>query len=160
MLIVFPKQILLAGLMLLANCLYAELKIHSVTERYWDQVEFKRVIEYFTGKEFSGRHLILRSNPEKRTGMYFELSFGKPFIALPKNSLIALQLYRSGALYPKLYEFKMPEDMREKKDILLGVTGDDWPSRETRLIAWRMEVRTVDQKLLAQKQSFLWDHEK
>ena len=157
---VFPRQIFLAGLMLLANCLHAELKILSVTERYWDQVEFKRVIEYFTGKEFSGRQLILRSNPEKRSGMYFELSFSKKPNALPKNSVIVLQMYRSGALLPKLYEFKMPQDLREKRDILLGVTGDDWPSRETKLIAWRMEVRTVDQKLLAQKQSFLWDLEK
>lgn len=158
--IVFPKQILLAGLMLLASCLHAELKIFSVTERYWDQVEFKRVIEYFTGKEFSGRQIILRSNPEKRSGMYFELSFSEKLNALAKNSVIVLQMYRSGSLHPKLYEFKIPEDLHEKRDILLGVTGDDWPSRETKLIAWRMEVRTVDQKLLAQKQSFLWDHEK
>ena len=157
---VFPKQIHLAVLMLLASRLHAEVKIHSVTERYWDQVEFKRVIEYFTGKEFSGRQLILRSNPAKRSGMYFELSFSEKPNALTKDSVIVLQMYRSGALDPKIYEFKIPEDLHEKRNILLGVTGDDWPSRETKLIAWRMEVRTVDQKLLAQKQSFLWDHEK
>jgi hypothetical protein len=122
---VFPKQILLAGLMLLTSCLHAELKILSVTERYWDQIEFKRVIEYFTGEEFSGRQLILRSNPAKRSGMYFELSLNEKPNSLPKNSVIVLQMYRSGALHPKLYEFKMPEDLREKRDILLGVTGDD-----------------------------------
>ena len=156
----FPKQTFLAGLMLSANFLHAELKILSVTERYWDQTEFKRVIEYFTGKEFSGRQLILRSNPEKRSGMYFELSFSEKPEELPKDSVIVLQIYRSGALYPKLFEFKIPDETRKKRDILLGVTGDDWPSRKTKLIAWRMEVRTVDQKLLAQKQSFLWDNEK
>ena len=156
----FPKQILLAVLMLTVSCLQAELKILSITESYWDQVEFKRVIEYFTGKEFSGRQLILRSNPEERSGMYFEMSLSKKPYELPKDCVIILQMYRSGALDPKSFEFKIPEETREKSDLLLGVTGDDWPSRETKLIAWRMEVRTFDQKLLAQKQSFLWDHEK
>ena len=107
--------------MLFASCLHAELKILSVTERYWDQVEFKRVIEYFAlEKEFSGRQLILRSNPEKRSGMYFELSLSEKPNALPKNSVIVLQMYRSGALHPKLYEFKMPEDLLKKETFCLA----------------------------------------
>ena len=71
-----------------------------------------------------------------------------------------LHVYRSGSLDPKTYPFKIPEDTEEKKDILIGLTGEDWPSKKTRLIAWKLELRSSDQRILAQKQSFLWEHEK
>ena len=60
----------------------------------------------------------------------------------------------------RLIHSKIPEDTEEKKDILIGLTGEDWPSKKTRLIAWKLELRSSDQRILAQKQSFLWEHEK
>ena len=157
---VFPKRFFLLGLMLMGNCLLAEIRILSVTERYFEQTDFKRVFEYFTGKEFTGTELILRSDHANRSGMYFEFSLSETPSSLPKGSAFILHVYRSGALDPKTYPFKIPEDTEEKKDILIGLTGEDWPSKKTRLIAWKLELRSSDQRILAQKQSFLWEHEK
>jgi hypothetical protein len=47
---------------------------------------------------------------------------------------------------------------REKKEMFLGITGQDWSLQKYKVLAWRIELKNGQDELLFHKKSFLWDH--
>lgn len=137
-----------------------KVSIESLAERYFEHRDFKRLLEYFTGREYLGNQLILRSDPSVRAGMYFILNLDVSLNELPKETRFILNIHCTDSLEMKIFEFVIPSEVNNKKEVLLGITGDDWASKETKIVAWRIEIRSDERQLLSERQSFLWAHEK
>ncbi len=149
-----------AGVLLaLLPSLYSETKISSISEVYWTENDFLRIPEYFTGKEFFGKEVVVRTN-KGRAGLYFVLELNHSLARLPENSSVLIRVIRSDHPEAKRYELELPRKTTERREILLGITGGDWNSPKIKPVAWRIELQDKNGKLLAAKQSFLWGHGK
>ena len=137
----------------------SETRIRSVSEAYWTARDFSRIPEYFTGKEYQGNQVIVRTQ-DARAGLYFVLELTEALEKLPKNCEVFVEVVRSDGPEAKLYKLSIPNETKGRREVLLGITGDDWDSPKIKPVAWRIEIKDSTGKLIASKQSFLWGHEK
>lgn len=156
--IVGKRFVLLLSFVILPLSVFAYAEIKRVSTRYYLTDQLTRIPEYFTGKEYTGNRIILRTNVV-REGLYFAFPLDKKFHQFPASTKIILSVIHAGNPIARAFTFDLPVDRKGKKEILLGITGKDWPSAETKPIAWEIVVKNITGKLLAQKKSFLWDHE-
>jgi hypothetical protein len=143
----------------LSPTLFSETRINKVSEAFHQAEDFLRIPEFFTGKEYFGKQFIVRTNKE-RSGFYFAMELNKPASDLPEECNVLIQVVRSDRPAPQSYRLPLGVTNHSRKEILLGITGEDWNSREIKPLAWRIELRTGSGNLLASKQSFLWGHPK
>jgi hypothetical protein len=137
----------------------SETVIRSVSEAYWTERDFTRIPEYFTGKEYQGNQVIVRTR-NARSGLYFVLELNEALEKLPENCEVFVEVVRSDGPEAKLYKLSIPNQRKGRKEVLLGITGEDWDSRQIKPVAWRIEIKDSAGNLIASKQSFLWGHEK
>lgn len=129
----------------------AELEIVSTERR--DAESFKRLSEYFTGKEDPGRYAIFRTEPEARKGFYISL-------AAPDKSVLAnvanvrLSFVRAGT--QEIVSREMPTQDLKKRRILVGLTGEEWQSEDALPAAWKVELLDPTGATLESAESFLW----
>ena len=155
----FPKPLFIPLLLIVSTLLsFGEVRIQSITIQYYKRNDFKRILEYFRGTEFTGNNLIFRSDETDRQGLYFHLGLSSKLSDVPPGAKIFLDVVSSESIEAKRYEFSFPTTTEGKKYLLVGLTGKDWPGKETKLVAWRMEIRSEKKKLLASKESYLWGH--
>ena len=119
--------------------------------------EFSRIPELFTGVEYSGSRLYIRSDPSNRTGFYFVVKVvGQGNSSLSEQSHWSIDWISSSS--PEVRSVKLP--LAEKnifgKEVFIGLTGEDWPDRSIKLLAWRLRLMENDLKPLSEMQSFLW----
>jgi hypothetical protein len=137
----------------------SETRIRSVSEAYWTAPDFSRIPEYFTGKEYQGNQVIVRTQ-DARAGLYFILELNEALEKLPKNCEVFVEVVRSDEPEAKLYKLSIPNETKGRKEVLLGITGEDWDSPKIKPVAWHIEIKDSTGKLIASKQSFLWGHGK
>ena len=137
----------------------SETRIRSVSEAYWTTRDFSRIPEYFTGKEYRGNQVIARTQDD-REGLYFVLELNQALATLPKSCEVFIEVVRSDEPEAKIYRLSIPEETKGRREVLLGITGDDWDSPKIKPLAWRIEIKDASGKVMASKQSFLWGHEK
>jgi hypothetical protein len=121
----------------------------------WREADsFKRISEYFNGRENTGGEVILRTHPDQRGGYYFLarlLHSGAPI-----DARIVLLVITPDSSAPKTFEFTVR--LSAPKTLLdLGLTGPDWPDRKIHAVAWKLDVFGTDNKLLGTKKSYLWE---
>jgi hypothetical protein len=121
----------------------------------WREAEsFKRISEYFNGRENTGREVILRTHADQRGGYYFLarlLHSGAPI-----DTRIVLLVITPDSSAPKTFEFTAR--LSASATLLdLGLTGPDWPDPKIHAVAWKMDVFGADNKLLGTKKSYLWE---
>lgn len=131
--------------------LHAELTIVSTEHR--DASYFKRLSEYFTGKENPGRYSIVRTEPASRDGFYVSLKASGE-VALENIAAIRLQYIPAGT--QEITTIDLSVDSIEKRRILVGFTGHQWSGTESRPIAWKIELLSTNGATLDSAQSFLW----
>jgi len=137
-------------------------KDHSLVEfvRVWPQWrgagEFKRISEYFTGRENESGLQIRRSQPQSRAGYYFLARVRHKTVTLA-GAKFQLHVIRVDAPEPKpVLEFAA--DTGPGEDVFeIGLTGKDWTDAKEHPVAWRLDLVGPDGHLLAWSQSFLWD---
>ena len=132
------------------------VEIKSVQPRYIEEKEFQRIREYLTGEEFQGRRLILRTQPDKRSGLYFVLTLNRRATALPKDSQIRVDLVTTEDRKRKSFTLKIPHKRTGTREIFFGLTGSDWPARTIPTLAWRVSLIDSAKKIIHAKESFLW----
>ena len=132
----------------------AEVTFVRVWPGWVDAEAFETISEYFTGREESGNRIVHRTNPDVRAGFYF-LARVANTDAPPTGAKFSLQVIRPGNPEAKTYTF--PAELREGSTVFqLGLTGDDWPDREVHPVAWKIDLLSADNQVLATSQSFLW----
>jgi len=130
------------------------VRIAHVYFGWRDADSFKRIAEYFDGREHTGGQVILRTHPKQRSGYYFLARLAHT--GAPVETRLVLQIITPEAAAPKVFQFSatLPDH-----DIVLnlGLTGADWPDKSVNVVAWKLEVLGPGDKLLATETSYLWD---
>ncbi len=135
-----------------------EPKISYCLPRYISDAETRTIYEVFTGEEMPYGHLILRSNPDKRAGMYFFVMFGYAPDGIGLACKFVLEVDSNKAPHHRKFVFEVPETHSVLREVKLGLTGKDW-SRDEKVNAWRLTLLSPSGKVLTQSQSWLWDVE-
>jgi hypothetical protein len=131
-------------------------KIHT---QFLTEYDFLRIPEFFTGKEFTGNRVIVRSSTVRR-GLYFSIPLGKKSSAIRKGKRVELQLIDTTSLFSRNFSFSLPELSYSRKDLFIGITGADWNQAAMKLVAWKVEIFDSSKESLFSSQSALWGHSK
>ncbi|HTJ78923.1 MAG TPA: hypothetical protein VL357_07985 [Rariglobus sp.] len=131
----------------------AELKIVRVMPDYQPADAFKRISEYFNGKENTGGAIIVRTQPAHREGYYFLVRVKTP--APLEVAWIETQVITPTNPEPRTDSFAVSLPAGSEV-IKLGFTGTDWPDSKAIPVAWKLRFLSSDGKELATEQSYLW----
>ena len=131
--------------------------IEAVTARAVPAQTFQRISEYFDGKENTCGRLILRTNPEQRTGYYFILSLVDSTEQLPSGSTFRLNYRVNGVRDDFNYTFYHSNSSIDSSEVWLGLTGYANLAEGQSIVAWQITVNDPDGAVLAKRQSFLWE---
>lgn len=133
----------------------AEVEFVRVWPGWRDAESFERISEYFDGHENTGRETVVRTHPDQRAGFYFLVRVANTGAARPGAHFV-LQVISPSGPEPKTSRFPVEVPTRTKV-FELGLTGPDWPNSEVHPVAWKLELRSADDQVLASAQSFLWE---
>lgn len=120
---------------------------------------FKGIVEAFRHKESKGGRVFLRTNPEKRAGVYFSVKFNHTIGLLPQGAKIVLHFITNAN--PKsesaIWTFpKVKHSLWLRNELYLGVTDDEHYASKKQLIAWQLEILHPDGHVMAHKESLAW----
>ena len=134
------------------------VSINAVAQRYIEEGRFKRITEYFDNTENKSGHIVERTDPKQRSGYYFIVDLDwHPGVVMPAGTKAVLDYIRADSPAPRQAVFTFPKAASTWSEVFLGLTGADWPSATTELVAYRLRLETADGQLLAEHKSFLWD---
>ena len=140
----------------LACSVHAGLDLEVRTRSYFSAKEFKRIPEYFSGEEFSGNKIYLRSDPTKKSGYYFVVKVCGEAKTIPLSTTWEINWVSS--IDPNEYTQRIPfsGSQLSNREIFIGLTGGAWTDSSAYPLAW--QIRLLDPKdiLLAESKSFLW----
>ena len=121
----------------------------------WREAEsFKRISEYFDGKENAGGETVLRTHADQRAGYYFLVRAANP--GAPLTATARIEIILPSAAKTKVYTFTA--DLKTGSTVLnLGLTGADWPDAKANPVAWKLELLAADGRVLATEKSYLWE---
>ena len=132
----------------------AGITIVHVFTGWRDAASFKHISEYFDGKENTRGETMLRTQPGQRAGFYFLVRAVNPGAPLPVK--LSVQLVMPAGT--KATEFSFTTDLKSGDSVVnLGLTGADWPDAKTNPVAWKLEVRSADGRVLGTEKSYLWE---
>lgn len=134
-----------------------EPKISYVLPRFLNDAQTRSIYEVFTGEEINYGKLTLRTNPEKRAGMYFFVMFGYEPDDIALACTFELSVDSTADSRTRTYKFTVPETHSVTREVVLGLTGADWPNPKAKVNAWKLVLKSPSGKVLAQKQSWLWE---
>ena len=149
-----PRLAFLLLLLLAASARGAEVEVVRVFTGWRDAASFKRISEYFTGREHTGGEIVRRTQAGERAGYYFLVRTAN---AGPERAArFELAVILPSSPEPRRHDFavRLPAGAAVFN---LGLTGGDWPARTTDAVAWRLELRDEAGTLLASARSYLWE---
>jgi hypothetical protein len=148
---------LIVALILLGLCLparAADVEFVRVWPGWRDAEGFRRIPEYFTGVEDTGRLIVSRSQPSARSGYYFLVRVKHPGVSLEGARFV---LHFITAVAPEPLGRTFPVNAGPGEQVFdLGLTGGDWPKRNAHPVAWKLDLLAADGHELASAESFLW----
>jgi len=137
-----------------ASSMAADVKFVRVWPGWRDSESFERIAEYFTGKEDTGREVVLRTHPDQRAGFYFLVRVANSGAEI-SGAKFVLQVILPSIPEPKTLTF--PAEIKARSNVFqLGLTGSDWPDKDIHPVAWKLELRSADDTVVTSEQSFLW----
>lgn len=147
--------LLFAALPVLSLAKEGELKIVRIFTGWRDAASFKRISEYFDGKEHTGGETVIRTNPDQRGGYYFLVRVRNPGPAV--RAQLQLQLIAEGQ--PAQQTTVFPAEVKAGSSVFqLGLTGPEWQSAKAQPVAWQLLIlSTADGRVLATEKSYLWE---
>lgn len=132
----------------------SDLTIIRVFTGWRDAASFKRIAEYFDGREHKHGEIVLRTHPDRREGYYFLVRTANP--GAPRPVKISLDLIAPGETKTRNYAFST--DLGSGETVLnLGLTGADWPDAKADPVAWKLTMLSADNQPLAAEKSYLWE---
>ena len=132
----------------------SDLTIVRIYTGWREAASFKRISEYFDGKENTGGEAVLRTHPDQRAGFYFLVRVTNP--GAPRTVTARLALITHTAAQPVAHTFVT--DLKSGDTVFhLGLTGADWPDAKADPVAWKLELTDADGKVLVTEKSYLWE---
>lgn len=119
-----------------------------------DAASFKRITEYFGGKEDTGGQTMLRTQAGDRSGFYFLVRTRSAASApTPVHFVLSVILPSAPATHAYTFNTVLPSGSHVFN---LGLTGPDWPGPKVHPVAWQVRLLTADGRELTEQASFLW----
>jgi hypothetical protein len=133
----------------------AELRLKRVWPEWHDAEAFQSLYEDHTGHELTGKWIVLRSQPEKRGGLYFLTRVENPGARVDGATFVVRVITLESA-DAKTYSFPaaVPGGSRLFE---IGLTGTDWTAPHAQPVAWEVELDSADGRVLARQTSYLWE---
>lgn len=145
--------LLLAILAAFGPGLAAAVSIDRVYTGWRDAASFKRISEYFTGRENTAGQFIIRTDPAQRAGYYFLIRTHQPAATAAQ---VRLTIFIPGRADPRVLTF--PVQLPPKTSVInLGLTGADWPDPKASAVAWHLELLDPAGQVLDARKSYLWE---
>ena len=133
----------------------ADVRIKRVWPEWFEGDSFQSYYENHTGRELTGKWVILRSSPSDRTGLYFLTrveNTGTPLL----GSTFVLSVVPPDSTDVRVFTF--PAAVASGSHLFeLALTGKDWTVPKTQPVAWKVELRSADGSVIAEVASFLWE---
>lgn len=153
------KSLKVSLLLLIFSALVSALSAADVTfVRIWpawrEAASFERISEYFGGKENTGRQTVVRTQASQRNGFYYLVRTDNPGGAIA-DARFELKVIKPDSPVARTYTFSAAVPAGGHV-FNLGLTGADWPGKDTQPVAWRLRLLTADGRELGSGQSFLW----
>ena len=130
--------------------------IDKVRIRSIEGHRFVRLSEYFTGKENTGNRMIVRSQPDERTGLYFILRLDRPVCDIHDASKVRMSILLPLLAEPIVYEMPFAGEKKRTRTVMVGLTGSDWQMGNITPVGWHVGVEDDAGNILAEHSSFLW----
>jgi hypothetical protein len=147
-------RVLALFLALVVSASAADVRIVRVFSGWRDAASFKRISEYFTGRENTGNEVVVRSQPRERGGYYFLVRTDNRGAATPAKFVFQVVLPDA----PEARTFTFLTELPGGKTVFnFGVTGADWPDATIDAVAWKLDVLTAAGEPLAVEKSYLWE---
>ena len=154
--IIFGFPAIFACLSFLASPCGGEVILEVRNREFFTVKDFKRIPEFFTGREFSGWKVYCRSKPQVRDGFYFVVKVGGKKQKLPINSHWFVEWVTSADPMVKTQKVSISNLKLFGKEVYIGLTGDHWTDRSLKPLAWRLRLIDDQGITLGSSQSFLW----
>jgi hypothetical protein len=146
--------LILLTLAVAASASAAEVSIVRAFTGWRDAASFKRISEYFDGRENTGGETMLRTHADQRAGYYFLVRTANA--GAPLTVTARIEIILPSAAKTKVFTF--PADLKTGSTVLnLGLTGADWPDAKANPVAWKLELLAADGHVLATEKSYLWE---
>ncbi|MFZ5496688.1 MAG: hypothetical protein ACOZE5_15310 [Verrucomicrobiota bacterium] len=145
---------LLISLLLAPALAASDLTLVRIYTGWRDAASFKRISEYFNGRENTGGEAVLRTHPDQRGGYYFLVRIANP--GAPRAVTARLQVITDAGAKPRAFTFT-PELRTGDTVFHLGLTGPDWPDAKADPVAWKLDLTGPDGTVLASEKSYLWE---
>ena len=133
----------------------ADVTFKRVWPEWHDSDSFQSLYEDHTGHELTGKWIVLRSQPEKRGGLYFvtRVENHGPQI---DGATFVVRVIKLESVDTKTYSFPsmVPGGSRVFE---IGLTGTDWAGPRAEPVAWEVELDAADGRVLARMTSYLWE---
>jgi hypothetical protein len=145
-----------ALLLLLLPINLPAVRIEQAYAIHMDTGSFQGVREFFTGREYPGNRLIVRSSTAERAGMYFILMLDTRLRQAGLGSA-EIEVIATGSKEPRRYTWPLADSAASRAKVLYcGLTGADWPAADAQPLAWKLTLRDAAGQALATWQSFLY----
>jgi hypothetical protein len=135
---------------------HGRVEIVRLWTGYKDASAFVRLRELITGKEVTGRTLVMRSDPSERAGFYYTLRLAERDARTVPEGSIVLHVIPPDAAEPQIHKFPFAAASRRQARMEVGLTGEDWTFGKTMPLAWRLEVQDAAGRILDSRESYLW----
>jgi hypothetical protein len=133
----------------------AEIRLVRVWPEWLTADSFQSYYEYHTGRELTGRWVVMRSQPDERTGLYFQIRVENKQ-ATERGATFVVRVISPDAPDTRVYSF--PATVKAGSWVYeIGLTGKDWSIGHVHPVAWDVELQTADGAVVAKKGSFLWE---
>jgi hypothetical protein len=154
---IFPFPACLISLFLfLGSVAFAEVGLKIQNCLHIGESAFKRIPEYFTGHEFTGRNIYCRSNPSDRSGYYFVIKVNDSFSIINSSCYWIVDWVPPRDPNPRTQRIPLTEENIQGREVFVGLTGEDWKDPLLKPLAWRISLLSKKGVTLGQRQSFLW----
>jgi hypothetical protein len=132
--------LLLFSLLVTPALVAADVTLVRVFTGWRDAASFKRISEYFDGRENTGYYFLVRV---ANTGA-------------PRSVTARLTIISSANGKPRDFSFT-PALGGGDTVFHLGLTGADWPDAKASPVAWKLELTDAGGQVLASEKSYLWE---
>lgn len=147
--------LLASGLLPASPAPARELEVQRVWPGYRSAESFARIGEYFGFRPNPARRTVVRTRADDRGGFYW-LVRTKADHPHPR-ARVELQVILPGQDRATTHVFATPLPVGSHAT-LVGLTGEDWPGKNVRPLAWKLRLLGAEDQELATTTSFLWSH--
>ena len=133
-----------------------KLQIKALHSEYRSEESFHGIIEAFKHRESTAGRLFVRSDPQRRDGLYFVVSFRSAIRLIPANSKITIHFITDSNPHEECHSWQIPSTQRHFSNTLyLGLT--DGRSAATKVICWHVILSDSNNTPLSELHSFAWE---